>query len=82
MSEEELLKRITVNPAIFGGKPLIRGLRISVDQVLGLLVAGDSPERILSEYSFLEPADIQACFAYARRSVAGEQVQDRITAAT
>ncbi len=81
MTEDELLDRITVNPDIFGGKPIIRGLRIAVEHVLGMLAAGDSPERLLQEYPILEPADIQACLAYAHRSLCGEQVQERIAGA-
>lgn len=81
MTEDELLARITTDPAILGGKPLIRGMRIAVEHVLGMLAAGDTPERLLQEYPFLEPADIQACLAYAHRSLAGEQVQDRIARA-
>jgi uncharacterized protein (DUF433 family) len=61
MTEAELLNRIEVNPRIFGGKPIIRGLRIAVEHVLGMLAAGDTPEKILQEYPFLEPEDIQAC---------------------
>ena len=78
MTEDELLKRITVDPAIFGGKPNIRGLRIAVEHVLGMLAAGDTPGKLLAEYPFLEPADIQACLAYAHRSLSGEQIHDRI----
>jgi uncharacterized protein (DUF433 family) len=81
MTEEEVLKRITVDPAIFGGKPNIRGLRIAVEHVLGMLAAGDTPEKLLAEYPFLEPADIQACLAYAYRSLSGEQIHDRISGA-
>jgi uncharacterized protein (DUF433 family) len=81
MTEEEVLKRITVDPAIFGGKPNIRGLRIAVEHVLGMLAAGDTPEKLLAEYPFLEPADIQACLAYAHRSLSGEQIHDRIAGA-
>jgi len=81
MTEDEVLKRITVDPAIFGGKPIIRGLRIAVEHVLGMLAAGDAPEKLLAEYPFLEPADIQACMAYAHRSLAGEQVHERIAKA-
>lgn len=76
--ETDLLDRITSNPAVFGGKPAIRGLRLTVEQVLGMLAAGDPPARILEEFPFLVPADIQACLAYAHRSVTGEQVQERI----
>ena len=78
MTEDELLQRITTDPAIFGGKPIIRGMRIAVEHVLGKLAAGDTPERLLEEYPFLEAADVQACLAYAHRSMAGEQVQERI----
>jgi uncharacterized protein (DUF433 family) len=81
LSEDELLRRITVDPAIFGGKPIIRGLRIAVEHVLGMLAAGDAPEKILAEYPFLEPADIQACLAYAHRSLSGELVYERIAGA-
>ena len=78
MTEDELLQRITTDPAIFGGQPIIRGMRIAVEHVLGKLAAGDTPERLLEEYPFLEAADVQACLAYAHRSMAGEQVQERI----
>lgn len=81
MTEEEVLQRITVDPAIFGGKPIIRGMRFSVEQVLGMLAAGDTPEKLLEEFPFLEPADIQACLAYAHRSVTGERVHERIVGA-
>ena len=76
--EAELLERITVRPEIFGGKPIIRDMRIAVEHVLGKLAAGDTAETILSEYPFLEPADIQACLIFAHRSMTGEHVYDRI----
>ena len=81
MTEDEVLQRITVDPTIFGGKPIIRGLRFAVEHVLGMLAAGDTPEKVLAEYPFLESADIQACLAYAHRSMAGEQVHERISGA-
>ncbi len=81
MTEDEVLQRITVDPAIFGGKPIIRGMRIAVEHLLCMLAAGDSPEKLLAEYPFLEPADIQACMAYAHRSLSGEQVHERIATA-
>lgn len=77
MTEDEALKRVTVNPAIFDGKPIIRGMRIAVEHILGMLAAGDSPETLLAEYPFLEAEDIQACIAYAHRSLVGEQVLER-----
>ena len=78
-NEQELLDRITVNPKIFGGKPIIRGMRIAVEHIMGMLAAGDTPEIILEQYSFLEPEDIQACIIYAYRAVAGEHVFDRMS---
>ena len=65
MNEADLLKRITVNPAIFGGKPIIRGRRLAVEHVLGMLAAGATPESLLEDYPFLEADDIRACLAYA-----------------
>lgn len=75
MTESELLKRIVVNPQIFNGKPIIRGRRIAVEHVLGMLAAGDNPETILSGYPFLEPDDIRACLVYASLLVARERVE-------
>jgi uncharacterized protein (DUF433 family) len=75
MGEYELLERITVNPNIFGGKPIIRGRRLAVEHVLGMLAAGDSPAIILQGYPWLEPDDIQACLVYARRLVAHERIE-------
>jgi len=69
------LRRITTNPAIFGGKPTIRGQRLTVEQVLGMLAAGDSPETILQGYSWLEMDDIRACLVYARRLVGRERTE-------
>jgi uncharacterized protein (DUF433 family) len=68
MIEEQLLQRITFNPEIFGGKPIVRGRRLAVEHVLAMMAAGDSVETILEGYPWLEPEDIQACLAYARRS--------------
>jgi uncharacterized protein (DUF433 family) len=57
--------RITHDPAVMGGKPCIRGVRITVGTVLGLLAAGHSRERILQAYPYLEPEDIDAALGYA-----------------
>src|SRR5262245_14953310 len=59
------MERITLNPAVMGGKPCIRGLRVTVGTILGLLASGKSRERILQAYPYLEPADIDAALAYA-----------------
>jgi len=75
MDERKLLERITVNPKIFGGKPIIRGRRLAVEHVLGMLAAGDTPETILEGYPWLEPADIQACLLYARKLVGHERIE-------
>ena len=77
--EHELIERITVRADVFGGKPIIRDMRISVEHILGLLAAGDSSQDILREYPFLEPEDVQACLLFAHRSVAGERVHERVT---
>lgn len=75
MTEQILLERITVNPQIFGGKPIIRGRRLAVEHVLGMLAAGDDYETILEGYPWLERADIQACLAYARRHIGNERIE-------
>ena len=74
-SEEELLRRITVDRTIFGGKPIIRGRRLAVEHVLGMLAAGDTVETIGQGYPWLEPEDVNACLIYARRVVARERVE-------
>ena len=75
MDEKKLLQRITVNPQIFGGKPIIRGRRLAVEHVLGMLAAGDTAETILEGYPWLEPEDVQACLVYARRHVGHERIE-------
>lgn len=57
--------RITHNPAVMGGKPCIRGLRVTVGMLVGLLAAGESRERILTAYPYLEPADLDEALVYA-----------------
>jgi uncharacterized protein (DUF433 family) len=82
MNEAELLRRITVDPAIFGGKPIIRGRRIAVEHVLGMLAAGATAESILEHYPFLESDDVRACLVYARRLVGRERVEPTIVDST
>ena len=74
-TEHELLDRITVDPRIFGGKPVIRGRRLAVEHVLGMLAAGDTIETLLGGYSWLERDDVLACIAYAHRLVEHERVE-------
>lgn len=72
--EGELLRRITYNPKIFGGKPIIREKRLAVEHVLGLLETGASTEEVLEGYPFLEREDVLACLMYARLVVGIERV--------
>ncbi len=62
---DELLKRITVEPGKMTGKPCLRGLRMPVATVLGMMAAGRTREEMLADFPFLEPADFDACLAYA-----------------
>ena len=74
MTHSELLKRITARSDVFGGKPIIRDMRLSVELILSLMAHGVTAEEILSEHPELEPDDIRACVAYAHAVVA-ERVQ-------
>ena len=75
MEEKALLERIRFDPKIFGGKPIVRGRRLAVEHVLGMLAAGDTPETILEGYPWLEKEDIQACLLYAHKIVGHERVE-------
>ncbi len=75
MDENKLLERITADPKILAGKPIIRGRRLAVEHILGMLAAGDAPETILESYPWLEMDDIRACLVYTRRSVGHERVE-------
>ncbi len=77
MNEKQLIDRITINPEIFGGKPIIRGKRMAVEHVLGMLAAGDTAETILNGFDWMEMADIQACLLYAHRMVSHERIELR-----
>ncbi len=77
---QDLLNRITFNKDVLCGKPLIRGLRISVEMILELLAKGATEEEILQDYPQLEPDDLRAALLYAHHMVAGEDVFDRVAA--
>ena len=77
MDEKDLLNRITTDPDIFGGKPVIRGRRLAVEHVLGMLAAGDDFETLLEGYPWLEREDVLACLTYARKLVGHERVEPR-----
>lgn len=68
----DILKRITARPDVFGGKPIIRDMRISVELVLSLLSQGATQDELLGDYPDLEPDDIRACIAYAHTVIAGD----------
>jgi uncharacterized protein (DUF433 family) len=81
MQTDQLLRRITADPKIFGGKPIIRGMRISVELVLSLLAQGETVEAIIDDYPGLEPDDVRACLAYAHAVIANDQIEAiRVTA--
>ena len=79
ITHDELLARITVRPDVFGGKPIVRDLRIAVEHVLGMLAAGESVAAILDDYPELTGEDIRACLLFAHRAVAGEHVHERVS---
>ena len=74
MNTENLLSRITINPKVMVGKPTIRGMRITVEQILRALAGGVTVNDLIQDYPDLEPADIQALFAYAVNLVEEEQI--------
>ena len=66
--------RIVLDPAVLAGKPLIRGTRLSVEFIIGLMADGWSETDILAAYPGIEAQDIHACLAYARDVVSAERV--------
>lgn len=74
MEETALLNRITFNPEIFGGKPIVRGMRISVELIISLLAQNVPEEEILVDYPGLEKEDIRACLAYAHAVIAQDSL--------
>jgi len=72
--DEDLLSRITANPDVMVGKPTIRGMRITLEQILRALANGVSQQELLEDYPDLEAADIRAALLYATELVSEEQV--------
>ena len=72
VTNSELLARIAARQDVFGGKPIVRGMRVSVELVLSLLAQGVAPEAIMEDYPGLEPDDVRACTAYAHAVIAGD----------
>lgn len=75
MSRKDLLQRISFDPEIFGGKPIIRGRRLAVEHVLDMLAAGDDTATLLKGYPWLEAEDVQACLAYASMLARHERIE-------
>ncbi|MFL6210271.1 MAG: DUF433 domain-containing protein [Pyrinomonadaceae bacterium] len=69
MTDQQLLERITLDPKVMLGKPVIRGTRLTVEYVLNLLAHGATIEEVLAEYEGLAPEDIQACILFATKSL-------------
>jgi uncharacterized protein (DUF433 family) len=69
MSDEDLLKRIALDPAVLAGKPVIAGTRLSVEFIVNLLARGATEQEILAEYPRLKAEDVQACLLFAARSL-------------
>ena len=74
----KLLERVTARPDVFGGKPIVRDMRISVEFVLSLLSQGTTQDEVLDDYPELEPEDIRACIAYAHTVIAGDTLAARL----
>lgn len=75
------LDRIASDPAIFGGKPIVRGMRISVELILSLLAQGETQEAIMGDYPGLQPEDVRACLAYAHAVLANDRLDDVVVTA-
>jgi len=75
VTDQELLRRITFDPRVFGGKPIIRGHRLAVEHVLGMMAAGDTADDLLHAYPSVTREDILACLAYARKVVGQERIE-------
>lgn len=71
---DSLLRRITLRSDMFGGKPIIRDLRISVELIVRLLAQGVTVDAILDDYPALEPDDVRACLAYAHAVIAHDSL--------
>lgn len=69
MRDEQLLERITLNPEVMVGKPVIQGTRLTVEYILNLLAHGATATEILAEYDGLTQEDIQACCLFAARAL-------------
>ena len=78
IDEQELLNRIETNPGIFAGKPIIRGYRMTVSFLLGMMAAGTTEDELLHNYEWLERDDIRACLLFGSLRAGGEMVEPRV----
>ncbi|MCB0516432.1 MAG: DUF433 domain-containing protein [Chitinophagales bacterium] len=78
--QQELIKRITINPNIYFGKPTIRNTRYSVEMVLDLLSAGMATDEIMEDYPAIEADDIKACLAFASKLIRVNSISKVIAA--
>jgi uncharacterized protein (DUF433 family) len=69
MTDQQLLERITLDPTVMAGKPVIKGTRLTVGFILNLLAHGATAAEIIKEYEGLTEEDIQACFLFAKDSL-------------
>ena len=74
MTRSELLGRITVNPSVLAGKPIVKGTRISVELVVDLLARGYTPQQVIEQHDHLTLDDVMACLAYASEMLRSEKV--------
>lgn len=79
MSDQQLLERITFDPKIMVGKPVIKGTRLTVEFILNLLAHGSTSQDILDEYDGLVPDDIQACLLFASQSLSSTTFMPLVT---
>jgi uncharacterized protein (DUF433 family) len=70
MTSSSLAERITIDPDVCNGRPVVRGMRITVESILDYLSAGESADEIVRQYPMLEHADVSACLAFASRLMA------------
>lgn len=68
-SDKELLDRITINPKVMVGKPVIRGTRLTVELILDRLAHGSTTEEIVEEYQGITAEDVRACLLFAGKSL-------------
>jgi uncharacterized protein (DUF433 family) len=69
VQDEQLLKRVVLNPRVMVGKPVIRGTRLTVEYILNLLAHGATVDEIVAEYDGLSVEDVQACLLFATKSL-------------